>query len=396
MLSTRLFREFFSSEKSGGLILVLVTIVSLILANSAVGKPLILFIHHEYFGLSVAHWVNDGLMFLFFLMIGLELEREIYEGELSSWRNASLPVFAAIGGMIVPAAIHFSMNAGTLMQRGAGIPMATDIAFSLGVLSLFGSKVPYSLKVFLTALAIADDLGAIVVIAIFYTKGITISYLSSALAIFALLLVLNRIRVTNLWPYLIGGAAMWWCLLNSGVHATIGGVLLAFAIPFSKETHDCVSHRLQHRLHFPVALGILPIFALVNTCIPLGGEWYLELMQRNTIGIFLGLVIGKPLGILAFCGLAVALKIGQLPNELRWSHLIGAGLLAGIGFTMSIFVSLLAFEDQAVVNLSQITVLIASTTSAVLGMIWFMFFISRSSSSANFDSPQRTPPMSST
>ena len=168
---------------------------------------------------------------------------------------------------------------------------------------------------------------------------------------------------------------MWWCLLNSGVHATIGGVLLAFAIPFSKETHDCVSHRLQHRLHFPVALGILPIFALVNTCIPIGGEWYLELMQRNTIGIFLGLVIGKPLGILAFCGLALALKIGQLPNELSWSHLFGAGLLAGIGFTMSIFVSLLAFEDQAVVNLSQITVLIASTTSAVLGIIWFMVWI---------------------
>ena len=179
MFSTRLFREFFSSEKSGGLLLVIVTMGSLVLANSAIGKPLIHLFHHEYFGLSVEQWVNDGLMFLFFLMIGLELKREIYQGELSSWRNASLPVFAALGGMIVPAAIHFSLNAGTLTQGGAGIPMATDIAFSLGVLSLFGSKVPYSLKVFLTALAIADDLGAIVVIAIFYTKGITISYLSS-------------------------------------------------------------------------------------------------------------------------------------------------------------------------------------------------------------------------
>jgi NhaA family Na+:H+ antiporter len=282
----------------------------------------------------------------------------------------------------VPAAIHFAFNAGTLTQRGAGIPMATDIAFSLGVLSLFGTKVPYALKVFLTALAIADDLGAIVVIAVFYTKGITVSYLSGALAIFAILVVLNRTRVNILLPYLIGGACMWWCLLHSGVHATIGGVLLAFAIPFSKETQECVSHRLQHRLHFPVALGILPIFALVNTCIPIGGEWYRELMQPNAVGIFLGLVVGKPVGILAFCGLAIAFKIGRLADELMWSHLLGAGLLAGIGFTMSIFVSLLAFEDPSLVNISQITVLIASCCSAALGAVWFLFFIPKVSTSS--------------
>ncbi len=381
MLSTKLFKEFFASEKSGGLVLILVTIVSLFLANSMVGEPLIRFFHHKFWGLSVEHWVNDGLMFLFFLMIGLELEREIYEGELSSWRNAALPVFAAVGGMIVPAAIHFAFNAGTLTQRGAGIPMATDIAFSLGVLSLFGTKVPYALKVFLTALAIADDLGAIVVIAVFYTKGITASYLGGALAIFAILVVLNRTRVNILLPYLIGGACMWWCLLHSGVHATIGGVLLAFAIPFSKETHDCISHRLQRRLHFPVALGILPIFALVNTSIPIGGEWYRELMQPNAIGIFLGLVIGKPVGILAFCGFAIAFKLGRLADELSWSHLLGAGLLAGIGFTMSIFVSLLAFEDPVLINISQITVLIASCCSAALGAVWFLFFIPEASTS---------------
>ena len=174
---------------------------------------------------------------------------------------------------------------------------------------------------------------------------------------------------------------MWWCLLHSGVHATIGGVLLAFAIPFSKETQDCVSHRLQHRLHFPVALGILPIFALVNTSIPIGGEWYRELMQPNAIGIFLGLVIGKPIGILAFCGLAIAFKIGRLADELSWSHLLGAGLLAGIGFTMSIFVSLLAFEDPVLINISQITVLIASCCSAALGAVWFLFFIPEASTS---------------
>ncbi len=375
MLRTKLFKEFFESEKSGGLVLVFATIASLLLANSIFGHSLIHSLHRKVFGLSVEHWVNDGLMFMFFLMIGLELEREIYEGELSSWRNAVLPVFAAVGGMIVPAAIHFAFNAGTLTQRGAGIPMATDIAFSLGVLSLFGAKVPYALKVFLTALAIADDLGAIVVIAVFYTKGLSASYLGISLAVFGMLLVFNRLRVKVLWPYLIGGAGMWWFLLHSGVHATIGGVLLAFAIPFSKETHDCVSHRLQHRLHLPVALGILPIFAFVNTCIPIGDNWYRDLMHSNTIGILLGLVVGKPLGILAFCGLAIAFKIGRFTDEMSWRHLVGAGLLAGIGFTMSIFVALLAFEDQGIINSSLVAVLFASTGSAVLGAIWFRFFI---------------------
>ena len=375
MLSTKLFKEFVASERSGALVLMLATAVSLLLANTSFGESLQHFFHMPLLGMPFETWVNDGLMVVFFLMIGLELEREIYEGELSSWKNAALPVIAAIGGMVVPGMIHILMNLGTSTTHGAGIPMATDIAFSLGVLAMFGSKVPYSLKIFLTALAIADDLGAIVIIALFYTKEVALTYLFGALGVLALLGCLNRFRVHILWPYLIGGVAMWWCFLQSGVHATIGGVLLAFAIPFSKRREDCISHRLQHRLHYPVALGILPIFALVNTCISLHGDWYWRLLEPNSVGIYVALVVGKPLGIIAFCWLAIYFRFGQLPDALSRSHLVGAGILAGIGFTMSIFISTLAFEDQELVNLSQISVLLASASAAALGAGWFLAFV---------------------
>lgn len=375
MQSTKLFKEFFASERTGAFMLMLATTGSLILANTHFGEPLRHFFHTPFFGMPIERWVNDGLMVIFFLLIGLELEREIYVGELSSWRNAALPVVAAVGGMAMPALIHFLLNAGTETTRGAGIPMATDIAFSLGVLALFASRVPYALKIFLSALAIADDLGAILVIAVFYTKEIAWVYLAGALGLFGMLGCLNRMRVQRLWPYLVGGLAMWWCFLQSGVHATIGGVLLAFAIPFSKRREDCISHRLQHRLHYPVALVILPIFAIVNTCIPLHGDWYLRLFQPNSLGVFLGLVVGKPLGIVAFCFLAVFFGIGRLPDTLSRSHLVGAGLLAGIGFTMSIFISTLAFEDHDLVDLSQIAVLLASATAATLGGLWFIAFV---------------------
>ena len=375
MFGTKLFKEFFASERAGGLILIAVTIVSLIVANSPIGEQVIHFFHSKWFGMSFEHWVNDGLMVIFFLMIGLELEREIYEGELSSFRKAALPVFAALGGMLVPATIHTLFNFGTPTQSGAGIPMATDIAFSLGVLSLFGTKVPYSLKVFLAALAIADDLGAIIAIAVFYTKDLNLGYLSAAASILAALFVLNRTRMNTLWPYLIAGVGMWYCLLHSGIHATIGGVLLAFVLPFSRKREDCVSHKLQHRLHFPVAFILLPLFAIVNTCIPLSADWYTSLLEPNSKGIFLGLVIGKPLGILLFCWLAIRIGFGSLADGLTWSHLMGAGFLAGIGFTMSIFVSILAFADVELVKMSQVTVLIASLTSALLGAAWFAFFV---------------------
>ncbi len=375
MLSTKLFKEFVSSERSGAFVLMFATAVSLLLANSLFGETLQHLFHMPFLGMPIEKWVNDGLMAIFFLMIGLELEREIYEGELSSWKNAALPVIAAIGGMVVPALIHIVLNVGTTTTRGVGIPMATDIAFSLGVLALFGRKVPYSLKIFLTALAIADDLGAIVIIAMFYTKDVALTYLFGAIGVLALLGCLNRFRVQLLWPYVIGGIAMWWCFLQSGVHATIGGVLLAFVIPFSKRQEDCISHRLQHRLHYPVAIGILPIFAVVNTCIPLHGNWYWQLLQPNSLGIYLGLVVGKPLGIIAFCLLAIFFRFGQLPEALHRSHLVGAGILAGIGFTMSIFISTLAFEDQELINISQISVLLASVTAAVLGGVWFLIVV---------------------
>jgi NhaA family Na+:H+ antiporter len=375
MKSTMLFKEFFASERSGAFVLIFATTVSLLLANMFYGESMQHFFHSPFLGMPIERWVNDGLMAIFFLMIGLELEREIYVGELSTWRNAALPVVAAIGGMVVPALIHFLFNFGTATMRGAGIPMATDIAFSLGVLALFGSKVPYSLKIFLSALAIADDLGAIVVIAIFYSKQLSIIYLAAALGIFAGLACLNRIRVQILWPYIAGGLAMWWCFLQSGVHATIGGVLLAFAIPFTKRHEDCISHQLQHHLHYPVALFILPIFAIVNTCIPLRSDWYVPLLQSNSLGIFFGLVIGKPLGIISFCLLAVFFNLGQMPEALRRTHLVGAGILAGIGFTMSIFISTLAFDDHELVNVSQIAVLLASAIAAILGGVWFTRFV---------------------
>lgn len=378
MLGTKLFKEFFASERAGGLVLIAVTIVSLIVANSPIGEDVIHFFHSKILGMSFEHWVNDGLMVIFFLMIGLELEREIYEGELSSFRKAALPVFAALGGMLVPATIHALFNYGSPTQSGAGIPMATDIAFSLGVLSLFGTKVPYSLKVFLAALAIADDLGAIIAIAVFYTKGLNLGYLAAATSILVALFILNRTRMNTLWPYLIAGVGMWYCLLHSGIHATIGGVLLAFVLPFSRKREDCVSHKLQHRLHFPVAFLLLPLFAIVNTCIPLSSDWYTNLLKPNSVGIFLGLVIGKPLGILLFCWLAIRFRFGSLADGLTWNHLMGAGYLAGIGFTMSIFVSILAFTDESLVKMSQVTVLIASLTSALLGAAWFAFFVKAS------------------
>ena len=267
MKASKLFKEFFESEKSGGIVLVACTVVSMILANSGLRDSYLGFWHTNIAGHGLSHWVNDGLMAIFFLLIGLELEREIYKGELSNIKNALLPISAAVGGMLFPAAIFLIFNWGTDTQSGAGIPMATDIAFALGILSLLGNKVPTSLKVFLTALAVIDDLGAIIVIAIFYTKSIAWIYLVISLGIWVLLLILNRLKVHHLLPYLIGGVGMWYCMLHSGVHATITGVLLAFAIPFGNGDEKSGSYILQHWLHKPVAFIILPLFALANTAV---------------------------------------------------------------------------------------------------------------------------------
>ena len=372
MRLTKTFKAFFESEKSGGLLLLSVTILSLLLANSPISTQYIGFWETNVGSHSITHWINDRLMPIFFLLIGLELEREMYHGELSNIKNAALPIFGALGGMVVPAGLFLLLNYGTITQNGAGIPMATDIAFAIGILSLLGNRVPTSLKVFLTALAVIDDIGAIMVIAIFYTDTIAYTNLFIAFAIMGFLFILNRRKVHNLIPYLIGGAGMWYFMLNSGVHATVTGVLLAFVIPFGDGSNKTSSYKLQHFLHKPVAFFILPLFAIANTGIAIGSDWHEGLNHPNTIGIILGLVVGKPLGIWLFSFLAVSLGICTLPRDLKWSTIIGAGMLGGIGFTMSIFITLLAFKNdgEEVITYSKIAILIASFISGTLGYLW--------------------------
>ena len=368
------FQAFFDSKKSSGIVLIVCTLASLLMTNSTHGTAYLAFWQLHLGGLSLEHWINDGLMAIFFLFIGLELEREFYSGELSNARSAMLPVFAAVGGILVPALIHFSLNAGTPGQAGVGIPMATDIAFALGVLALLGDRIPAPLKVFVVAFAVIDDLGAIMVIAAFYTAQVSLGYLLAAAVAWAVLFALNRkFRVMSLWPYLLGGGLIWFLVLRSGIHATVAGVLLAFAIPYSSRAEDqhSPSHRLEHFLNKPVAFFILPLFALANTGIVIGGDWMHSLSGANSLGIVAGLVIGKPLGLSLGCFAAVALGLGRLPPELNWRHIFGAGILGGIGFTMSIFITNLAFSGNAeAINSSKMAILVASLTAGVAGFAW--------------------------
>lgn len=371
MRVSKLFTEFFESEKASGIVLIICTLVSLFLANSVLQESYEHIWDYQIGHHSVEHWINDGLMTIFFLLIGLELEREVYIGELSKLKNALLPIIAALGGMLVPAGIYMIFNHGTPTQSGAGIPMATDIAFALGVLSLLGSRVPTSLKVFLTALAVIDDLGAILVIALFYTDNLSLLNLGIALAIMGVLFVFNRMKVNNWIPYVVGGVGMWYFMLNSGIHATISGVLLAFVIPFGDGSEKTISYKLQHLLHKPVAFFILPVFALANTAIVIGNDWMEGLRHENSIGIFLGLVAGKPLGILLFCFTAVAFGLCQLPRGLKWSHILATGFMAGIGFTMSIFITLLAFKSQPEdITISKIAIMISSLVAGIIGYVF--------------------------
>jgi len=367
MLLTRLYNEFFSSEKVGGLVLLIVTILSLTIANSPLGFDFIQIWDKKIAGHSLTQWINDGLMAIFFLMIGLELEREIYIGELKDIKNASLPILAAIGGMLLPASFFFVFNFGTPTQSGTGIPMATDIAFAIGILSLLGNKVPANLKVFLVALAVIDDLGAILIIAFFYTKTLSFTYLGLSLLVFVILFVLNRLRIHNLIPYLIGGVVMWYFMLNSGVHATITGVLLAIVVPFGDGGQKSPSYILQHYLHKPVAFIIMPLFAIANTCIPLAGNWYSGLIFNYSIGIIVGLFLGKPIGIILLSYISVKLGFSKLQPDLNWSKIFGVGMLAGIGFTMSIFITILAFDNEVIIKNSKIAILVASLLSGLTG-----------------------------
>ena len=303
------FQHFFDSEKSSGIVLIICTLFSLVITNSALGSQYLNFWQLNIGGLSLTHWINDALMAIFFLLIGLELERELYSGELSDFKNALLPIFAAFGGIVLPALIHLSLNVGAPTQAGIGIPMATDIAFALGVLAILGNRIPPSLKVFVVAFAVIDDLSAILIIAIFYTAQFSIGYLAGALSVFLLLVMLNRFyQITRLAPYLLGGALMWFLMLKSGVHATVAGVMLAFAIPYSSKDNDLESpsHRLEHLLHKPVAFIILPIFALANTSVVMSADWVQNLISTNSIGIMAGLLIGKPLGVCLLCFVAIA------------------------------------------------------------------------------------------
>lgn len=373
---SKTFQDFVRSEKAGGVLLLACTVLALSVANSPAGPFYAGLWQQVVLGLSLGHWINDALMAVFFLLVGLELERELYNGELSDWRNALLPIVAALGGALVPAAIHLSLNGGTPTQGGAGIPMATDIAFALGILALVGDRVPLSLRIFLTALAVIDDLLAIVVIAVFYTSTLQVAWLLGALAVFAALLLLNRRRVMALWPYLLGGALMWWLMLKSGVHPTLAGVMLAFAIPFSPRAEDetSPSHRLEHALHRPVAFLVLPLFALANTGVVLGADWSAGLVTANGLGIIAGLLLGKPLGIVLASLLAVRMGWCRLPAELTWKHLLGAGLLGGIGFTMAIFIANLAFSGRPeLVDASKMAILAGSLAAGVAGWAWLRF-----------------------
>ena len=374
---TRLYKEFFNSEKAGGLILIIMTVLSLVLANSPWQAAYSDLWNRELGGHSLVHWINDGLMTVFFLLIGLELEREIYRGELSNFKNASLPIFGAIGGMVIPAGIFLLFNYGTDAQSGTGIPTATDIAFAIGIISLLGNRVPASLKIFLTALAVMDDLGAIIIIAVFYSADFSFPYLLIALAVFGFLLLCNRLKINNLIVYLIGGAAMWFFMSGSGVHPTITGVLLAFSIPFGDGSEKSPSYVLQHLLHKPVAFIVLPLFALANTCIVIEDSLISGLGQNYSLGIMAGLVAGKPLGIWLFSVIGVTAGICSLPSDVKWLNILGIGFLGGIGFTMSIFIALLAFTIPEMINTAKIAILIGSFIAGTFGLVILKLTLSK-------------------
>lgn len=304
---TSTFIRIVESEKSSGVLLIACTLVAIALTKYTLDPHYLGFWQLHIASLSLEHWINDGLMAILFLLIGLELERELYVGELSDFKNALLPIVAALGGMAAPALVHYLLNAGLPTQNGVGIPMATDIAFALGMLAILGARIPTSLKVFVVAFAVIDDLGAIVLIALFYTADVSTLYLAAALTLWLVLLLMNRLwRITALLPYLIGGAIMWVLMLKSGIHATVTGLMLAFAIPFSAQEEDQASpsYKLENFLHKPAAFMILPIFALANTGILFEAGWIDSLLSVNSLGIAAGLVLGKPVGILVLCMLA--------------------------------------------------------------------------------------------
>lgn len=373
-----IFQKFFQSGKVGGIILLFCVIISLIIANSSLATNFSTFLSQNLgFNIgsveikySISAWINDGLMAIFFLLVGLEIKRELIEGELSTVKKASLPVLAAVGGMAIPALTYFFFNKGEATASGWGIPMATDIAFALAIIAMLGKSVPASLKIFLAALAIADDLGAILVIAIFYTEEIHWNYLLMGGGIFALLLALNYFKVKSLWFYLIPGIFLWYFVHHSGIHATIAGVLLAFTIPTNDTEIESPLEKLEHFLTVPVNFLIMPIFALANTNITFEKGMIEGLNSPLGFGIIVGLFFGKTIGITLFSWFAVKIKLAKLPSGANWQHIIGVGMLAGIGFTMSIFISLLSFSDPFHITEAKFAILCASVISGLIGFVY--------------------------
>jgi NhaA family Na+:H+ antiporter len=372
------FRDFLRSEQIGGIILIFCVIISLTIANSNLGEAFETFLNTQIgfsnqnvqLNYSISLWINDGLMAIFFLLVGLEIKREIIEGELSSPKKAAMPIFAAIGGMLLPASVYALFNAGTPTVHGWGIPMATDIAFALGVISLLGKRVPASLKIFLAALAIADDLGAILVIAIFYTEELHWIQLLYSAGILALLITMNRFGVKKLFFYIIPGIFLWYFIHHSGIHATIAGVLLAFTIPTNPVKDTSPLEKLEHIIIWPVNFLIMPIFALANTNIQFENKMIEGLNSPLGLGIIFGLALGKPIGVTLFSWLSVKLGFAKLPNRANWKHIFGLSLLAGIGFTMSIFIALLSFSNPDYKVEAKFAILIASMFSGIAGYVF--------------------------
>lgn len=371
--ATAFLARFFAAESAGGLTLMAAAFAALVVANSPWAAVYFSTLHVKFAGLSIEHWINDGLMAVFFMLVGLEIKREMLAGQLSSWSQRALPGFAALGGMIVPALIYLLINWGNKETVGGwAIPAATDIAFALGVLSLLGKRVPISLKIFLSALAILDDLGAVLIIALFYTSDLSVGMLIASLCVTFMLIALNRCGVRKLLPYLILGALLWFLMLQSGIHATLAGVIIALCIPMGDRNDERRSPLLylEEKMHPWVAFAVVPIFGFANAGVSLAGITPANLIDPVPLGVALGLLLGKQLGVFGLAALAIRYGVAKLPEGCSWQQLYGVALLCGIGFTMSLFIGALAFPNAPhLVDEVKVGVLLGSILSAIFGVI---------------------------
>ena len=385
--------DFMRGEAAGGFVLMAAAALALIVANSPLSELYFESLHAKLGGMSVLHWINDGLMVIFFLLVGLEIKREMLVGQLSSWPRRALPGIGALGGMIVPALIYVSFNRDDpAALRGWAIPTATDIAFALGVLSMLGKRVPISIKVFLTALAIIDDLGAVVIIALFYTNELSVLYLSLAAAVIALLVVLNRSGVRSLWPYMVLGSVLWFLVLRSGVHATIAGVALALTVPLRMkgDMREAPLTLLENSLQRVVPFLIIPLFGFANAGLSLAGMTAARLVEPLTLGVALGLLCGKVIGVFGFSSIAIRFGLARLPQEASWIQLAGVSLLCGVGFTMSLFIGLLAFAHHPVLQSEvKVGILGGSLLAGIAGYI-VLRMVSSATATATDPEPDRS------